>query len=47
MMDIISSIAINVDSFAEYLEFMFTKKQSKPVAGCKSDDENILPCDEL
>ena len=47
MMDMFSSIAINVDPFAEHLEFMFTEKQSKPVAGCKSDDENILPYDEL
>jgi hypothetical protein len=26
---------------------MFTEKQSKPVAGSKSDDENILPYDKL
>ncbi len=47
MMDIFSLIAINVDPFAEYLEFMFTEKQSKPVTGCKSNDEKILPYDEL
>jgi hypothetical protein len=47
MMDMLSSIAVNVDPFAEYLEFMFTEKQSKPVAGSKSDDENILPYDKL
>ncbi len=43
MMDIFSSIAIKVDPFAEYLEFMFTEKQSKPVAGCKSEDEKFCP----
>ena len=47
MMDMFSSIAIKVDPFAEYLEFMFTEKQSKPVTGCKSNDEKILPYDEL
>ena len=47
MMDMFSSIAINVDPFAKYLEFMFTEKQSISVAGRKSDDENILPYDEL
>ena len=47
MMDMFSSIAIKVDPFAEYLEFMFTEKQSKPVAGCKSNDEKNLPYDEL
>jgi hypothetical protein len=46
MIKMYSSIAVKVDPFAEYLEFMFTKKQSKPVAGCKSDDENVLPYDE-
>ena len=47
MMVMFSSIAIKVDPFAEYLEFMFTEKQSKPVTGCKSNDEKILPYDEL
>ena len=47
MMDMFSSIAIKVDPFAEYLEFMFTEKQSKPVTGCKSNDGKILPYDEL
>jgi hypothetical protein len=40
-MDMFSLIADTVDSFAEYLEFMFTKIQSKPVAGCKLDDEKF------
>ena len=47
MMDMFSSIAVNIDPFAEYLEFVFTEKQSKPVTGCKSDDENFLPYDKL
>ena len=47
MMDMFSSIAIKVDPLAEYLEFMFTEKQSKSAAGCKSDDKNILPYDKL
>ena len=47
MMDMFSSIASKVVPFAEYLEFMFTKKPSKPVAGCKSNDEKIVPYDKL
>ena len=41
-MDMVSLIAVNVDPFAEYLEVMFTPKHSKPVAECKSDNENEL-----
>jgi hypothetical protein len=33
MMDMFYSIPIKVDPFAEYLEFMFTEKQSKLVPG--------------
>ena len=47
MMGMSSSIPIKVDPFAEYIEFMFTEKPSKPVAGCKSDDKHIMSYDEL
>ena len=33
MMDMFSSISIKVDPFTYCLEFMFTEKQRKPVAG--------------
>jgi len=43
IMDMFSSRDVNVDPFIEYLKFMFTEKESKPVAGYKSDDGKLLP----
>lgn len=34
MMDMVWDFANTVDSFADYLQFMFTEKPSKPVGGC-------------
>ena len=47
MMDMFSSISIKVDPFTYCLEFMFTEKQRKPVAGQKSNDKKVLQHDKL
>ncbi len=47
MMDMFSDFADKVDSFADCLQFMFTEKLNKAVGGCVSNDDKVLPYDEL
>ena len=47
MMNMFSLIATTVDPFADYMQFMFTEKQSKQVNGSTSCVYKGLPYDEL
>ena len=47
MMDMFVEIENKVDPFAEYLDFMFTEKQSRCVGRSQLEKDKVLPYDEL
>jgi hypothetical protein len=47
MMDMFSEVSNAVDPFANYLDFMFTEKLSKRITRVNSEDEKVMPYDEL
>jgi hypothetical protein len=47
MMDMFVEIANKVDPFAEYLDFMFTEKQSKRISRSQLENDKVLPYNKL